>query len=147
MIVKKLQIGVLAMVALLALPGCELLLGLLGGASVTNSERIQQFEDALNTQSRSGMQAHLHPDMLNYAQLADADVWDSGPLSYTNQPFAISVTEESVAAGVTRMSGTLTHAFAADLELIIDLEDKSDGDAAILKLQLPSVSYTLEQLH
>ena len=55
---------------------------------VSIEERINLFEKDLN--DGKDLQGHFHPELLDYENIADEEVFKSGPLSTTNAPFNIS---------------------------------------------------------
>jgi len=126
---KNILLALLAVCIALAVTSCDQLFSSLFGTSI--EARIDAFEQTLNMEDRSDMLNHFHPEMNNYNQLKDLDIFEDSYLAYANQPFTISspeVDENDVAVCSfqhTDATGTIEFTMALD-----------DYDYKILKLKL-----------
>ena len=77
----------MVVVAAIGLTSCQELLDMLLGGGIEISDQIAAFETTLNSADRADIRTHFHPGMTGYQQLADAAVFDTGPLSYANADF------------------------------------------------------------
>ena len=86
----------------LVLQGCDLL-------PVTIEERIQKFEDHLNTADRDTIfTEHFHPDADN--AWASAAPWDTSAFAYANHDFSFSLgSPVDNFDGTYTVTGTVTH--------------------------------------
>ena len=78
---------------------------------VTVKERIDLFETALNQENRDALFTHFHDDTADKQSVADAAVFDVGPLSFDYEPFTITVPETLPAEkeGMVTFNATFTN--------------------------------------
>ncbi len=86
----------------LVLQGCDLL-------PVSIEERIQKFEDHLNTADRDTIfTEHFHPDADN--AWASAAPWDTSAFTYDYQPFSFSMNNPvNITDNTATVTGTMTN--------------------------------------
>lgn len=107
---KRTYILVLAAVIFVfaVLTGCDLFNTV---EPVTVAERIGMFEDELNKADRSNLYTHFHDDTQDKQSVADAEVFDVGPLSYDYEPYVITLPDPipPVKDGLISFTGTFTN--------------------------------------
>lgn len=147
MTLKKIALILMAIGILFGLTSCEdLLQGLLGGG-VTIQEQITAFQGSLNAAARDAevLRSHLHPDMLNYQQLADLQVWEDGSLSsaYADFTFGAATVGANDVATCTYSAGNGTGTIEFSMRL-----DGSDYKILRIELTIDGVAgdpYVLER--
>ncbi len=82
---RKITLAVVTVALIFGLTSCQQLLVSLFGTTI--EEQISAFQATLNTDDRSDILDHIHPDMANYQQLADPQTFIDSPLYYGYQPF------------------------------------------------------------
>ena len=146
---RLLRTAGLVLMAATVLQGCELLLSYLS-PPVTASERMEMFEESLNSTDRTNTYQHLHTDMDNDQNYRDADFWEASIFRTANRDFTFTLDSPTVSGGITTFTGTLTNGFSGSFELTVQLKpDDETSDYLILYLEAvgSSTTFNLLQVH
>ena len=132
---RKIFLVAVSVCIALAVTSCDQLMSSLFGTNI--EARILAFEKTLNTEDRSDILDHIHPDMKNRNQLKDPTVIDVSYLSYSNHPFTIGAPD--VDGNIAVCSYLDGNGATGTIEFTMAL----DGyDYKILKLKLTLENYT-----
>ena len=141
MMKRRLILLALAAVTVMTFTSCEDLLNALFGGT-TIDEQITSFQSTLNSADRTNIREHFHPLMAGYQQIADDEVFNTGPLRYANANFTISVT--NIVNEVATC--TYTDANGTDGTIVFTMvKDGSDYKINKIDLTVLGLTYTLER--
>lgn len=131
------KLFLLSSIIVLFFSACNLL-----GNPLSPQDRLDAFEDDLNTESRAFTVDHIHPDATIYSSINE-NFWESSPLRTTYNPFDFSnVSLGAASGGIVSGTGTMTNGLSATLDVVITMKEDTtgSGDWYILFLSLDSGS-------
>lgn len=153
---KKIIIGIVVVGLLLSgFTGCDLFNNLFGGGKTSITERISQFQDALNSADRSGINSHFHADTANRQTIADSEVLATGPLSYDNASFTLtpgtpgaanSIGQVTVSVNITNANVSASDPIIGTFIMQEDTLDSGNWLIRELSMSYGGTTYTIKKI-